>query len=96
MRDYRQLQVFELADQLAVETHRVTQQFPPEERYGLTSQMRRAAVSVPSNIVEGAGRDEHAQYVRFLDRASGSARELEYQASLAYRLGLIGEVNYHH
>ncbi len=86
MRDYKKLRAFELADELAFEVYRQTRSFPNEERYGLTSQMRRCAVSVPSNIVEGSARNSQADYLRFLDIAYGSVCELEYQISLAKRL----------
>lgn len=89
MRDHTRLRAFELADKLAVETYRATKAFPREEQFGLTSQMRRAAVSVPSNIVEGCARHTEVEYLRFLDIAYGSVRELEYQISLAKRLGYL-------
>jgi four helix bundle protein len=89
MRDHTRLRAFELADELAVAVYRATQNFPREEQFGLTSQMRRCAVSVASNIVEGCARHSEADYVRFLDIAYGSVRELEYQISLATRLGFI-------
>jgi four helix bundle protein len=90
MRDHRKLKGFELADTLALLTYRETQSFPKEEVYGLTSQMRRAAVSVPSNIVEGCARNTEKDYIHFLDNAYGSAKEVEYQASIARRLGYLG------
>lgn len=89
MRDHRRLRAYELADELALRTYRVTRGFPSEERFGLVSQMRRAAVSTASNIVEGCGRSSNADYLRFLDMANGSARELAYQLSLAERLDFI-------
>jgi four helix bundle protein len=89
MRDHTKLRAFELADELPVVVYRVTAGFPKEELYGLTSQMRRAAISVPSNIVEGCARDSQADYLRFLHMAFGSLRELHYQLSLARRLGFL-------
>jgi len=69
--------------------YRTTTGFPKEELFGLTSQIRRAAVSVPSNIVEGCARDSEAEYLRFLNIAFGSLRELRYQLSLSKRLGFL-------
>jgi four helix bundle protein len=89
MRNHKRLRAFELADEVAVLVYRVTAKFPEEELYGLTSQMRRAAVSVPSNIVEGCARDTQADYLRFLNLAFGSLRELHYQLDLAKRLGML-------
>ena len=89
MRDHTKLRAFELADEVAVLVYRVTEGFPREESYGLTSQVRRAAVSVPSNIVEGCARDSQADYLRFLYIAFGSLRELHYQLDLAKRLGFM-------
>ncbi len=91
MRDHTKLRAFELADEVVVLVYQLTARFPKEERYGLTSQMRRAAVSVPSNIVEGCARDSQADYLRFLYIAFGSLRELRYQLSLSNRLGLLGD-----
>ena len=89
MRDHTKLRAFELADEVTVLVYRVTAEFPREELYGLTSQMRRAAVSVPSNIVEGCARDSQADYIRFLYIAFGSLRELHYQLGLSERLGFF-------
>jgi four helix bundle protein len=89
MRDHKKLRAFELADEIAVLLYQVTAGFPKEELFGLTSQMKRAAVSVPSNIVEGCARDSQADYLRFLHMAFGSLRELHYQLDLSQRLGFL-------
>ena len=89
MRDHTKLRAFELANEVAILVYRVTSKFPKEELYGLTSQMRRAAVSVPSNIVEGCARNSQADYLRFLYIAFGSLRELHYQLNLSNRLGFL-------
>ncbi len=93
MRDHTKLRAFELADELAVAIYKVTRSFPKEEIYGVTSQMRRAAVSVPSNIVEGCTRASEAEYLRFLEVAFGSLRELHYQFGLSQRLGYPKEAD---
>ncbi len=89
MRDHTKLRAFELADAVVLETYRTTKNFPKDELYGLTSQMRRAAVSVPSNIVEGCARESDTEYVRFLEIAFASLRELSYQFTLANRLNYL-------
>ena len=87
MRDHTKLRAFELADEVVLLIYQVTRGFPKEEVYGLTSQMRRAAISVPSNIVEGCARESQAEYLRFLEIAFSSLRELHYQFGLSNRLG---------
>ena len=89
MRDHTKLRAFELADELAFLVYQVTAEFPKEELYGLTSQMRRAAVSVPSNIVEGCARNSQLDYLRFITIAFGSLRELHYPPGLSKRLGFL-------
>ena len=89
MRDHTKLKAFHLADKLALQVFRETASFPPEERYGLARQLRRSAVSVASNIVEGCARRTEADFLHFLDMAHGSSRELEYQITLAFRLALL-------
>ena len=94
MRDHTKLQAFQLADKLVLEIYKLTKTFPKEELFGLVSQMTRAAVSVTSNIVEGCARHTESEYLRFLDMPYGSARELDYEMSLSFRLGLCSETDY--
>ena len=91
MRDHRKLEAFRLADELAISVYRSTESFPTTEQYGLTNQMRRCAVSVAANIVEGSARESEKEYLRFLGIAFGSVRELGYFVSLARRLGYLDE-----
>lgn len=89
MKDFRKLLVWERAHQLTLAIYQVTATFPRDETYGLVSQMRRAAASIPSNIAEGCGRDGDAELARFCLMARGSATELEYQLLLSRDLKLI-------
>jgi four helix bundle protein len=91
MRDYRRLMVWSKAHELTMMTYQITADFPLEERFGLISRMRRAAVSIASNIVEGYGRGSDRDFARFLHIASGSCCELEYQLVLAGDLGYIND-----
>ncbi len=93
MRDYKKLRAFELADDLAIQIYKVTKSFPKDEVYGITSQMRRAGVSVPSNIVEGCSRESQPEYLRFLEIAFSSLKELHYQFSIATRLKYVNEID---
>ena len=74
---------------MVLNVYKATKDFPSEEKFGLVAQMRSAALSIPSNIVEGCARNTKKDYLRFLDIAYGSARELEYQISLAKRLEFL-------
>lgn len=80
-----------MADDLALAVYEATQSFPREEQFGLRAQMRRAGVSIVSNIVEGCARRGESEYLHFLDMSFGSLRELHYQVSLARRLGYFKE-----
>jgi four helix bundle protein len=91
MRDHRQLVAFVKARALALGVYKATSTFPREEQFGLASQIRRSAVSVPSNLVEGCARQSEKDFLRFVDIALGSARELEFQLDLAQQLGFLGE-----
>ena len=86
-KSYRDLVAWQKAMDLVTAVYRLTASFPREEIYGLVSQMRRAAVSIPSNIAEGQGRHGRAEFRHFLRQANGSLMELETQASIAERLG---------
>ena len=86
--DYKDLEVWQRAIALCEEIYRLTEAFPERERYGLSVQMRRAAVSIPSNIAEGYGRGSRQDYTRFVKMSRGSAAELETQLILADKLQL--------
>lgn len=89
MKDFRKLMVWEKAHQLTLKIYKITEEFPREELYGLTSQIRRACVSIPTNIAEGCVRSSDADFSRFLYIALGSTSELEYLILLAMDLKLI-------
>jgi four helix bundle protein len=89
MRDFRQLKVWEKAHNLTLEIYKTTAQFPKEELYGLTSQLRRSCASIPANIAEGFGRGGNVELARFLQIGMGSAYEVEYHALLSKELGFI-------
>ena len=91
MRDYRKYKVWELGHEITLETYKLTQDFTRQEIYGIVSQMRRAAYSIPANIVEGCGRESDAEIKPFLIISQGSANELEYFTVLAKDLGYIEE-----
>jgi len=88
VRDYREYKVWQKGHLVVRDVYRVTNGFPHTEQYGIASQLRRAAVSIPTNIAEGAGRESDADFRRFLQMAAGSANEVEYL------LFLSGELDY--
>ena len=88
------LQVWKLAHQLTLDVYRVSKQFPSSEKYGLTNQVRRSASSVPTNIIEGQGRQYKKEFIQFLYIAKGSLEEANYQLFLAKDLEYISNVEY--
>jgi four helix bundle protein len=96
MKDFRELRVWEKGHELSLAVYKATAGFPTEERYGLTSQIRRASVSIPANIAEGCGRGGDAELARFLQIAAGSANELEYHLLLANRLDMLNSREHEH
>ena len=94
MQDFRKLHVWKKAHEEVLSVYRVTRQFPVEERYGLTSQMRRCAISIPGNIAEGCGRQQGPDSARFYQIAMGSASELEYYLLLAFELEFLNEASH--
>jgi four helix bundle protein len=88
---HKKLEVWRLSMEIAEEMYRVTDSFPPSEKFGIISQLRRASVSIPSNIAEGAGRNTRKEFVNFLHIAQGSLSELDTQLELSRRLGYIKE-----
>lgn len=91
MRNFRQLTVWQKAHQFTLAAYQASTCFPKEEIYGLTSQLRRAAISIPANIAEGYGRGGDGELGHFLRIASGSANEVEYHLLLAHDLGYLEE-----
>jgi len=91
--DYKELEVWRVAMDLAESVYKFTRNFPKEELFGLTSQIRRAAVSIPSNIAEGASRAGSKEFLHFLHIARGSASELETQLLLAEKLGYVTKID---
>ncbi len=94
MKDYRSLKIWQAAHQLTLAIYKTTADFPREEMYGLTSQMRRCSASIGANIAEGCGRRGNREFLRFLQIASGSASELDYHLLLARDLGFLRDQNY--
>jgi len=94
MKDFRQLKVWEKSHLLALAIYKITKEFPKEELYGLTSQIRRARMSIPTNIAEGCGRNTDADFARFLQMSMGSASETEYRLILARDLEFLAKDSY--
>ena len=94
MRPHENLDAWAKAVDFVVAVYKVTEPFPKEEKFGLTSQIRRAAVSVPANIAEGAARKSPKEFVQFLSNAQGSASEVETELLIARRLGYLREHDY--
>ncbi len=94
MKDFRDLRVRQVAHHLTLAIYKMTSQFPRQELYGLTSQIRRCSASVAANIAEGCGRRGKAEFHRFLQIAAGSASELDYHLLLAHDLHFVGDADY--
>ena len=91
-RNFRELRVWQLGKKLALDVYRITERFPSHEQYCLSSQMRRAAISIPSNIAEGFNRIHNKEYRNFLFISLGSCAELETQLEIASELDYIGKM----
>ncbi|MDT0676268.1 four helix bundle protein [Autumnicola musiva] len=91
MHNFQNLKIWQKAMDIAKKVYLLSSQFPSEEKYGLTSQIRRSAISIASNIAEGAGRNTNGEFKNFLGIANGSSNELCTQLILSYRLNLISE-----
>lgn len=89
MKGFRNLIVWQKSHQLALDIYKLTAEFPNEEKFGITSQIQRAAVSIPNNIAEGSGRKSNKEFAQFLSISLGSANEVEYLIELSKDLGLI-------
>jgi four helix bundle protein len=94
MQDYKKLEVWNKAHGLVKVVYAETISFPKEELFGIVSQLRRAVVSIPTNIAEGAGKGSNADFGRYLQIAFGSANETEYLIFLSFELGYIGKEKY--
>lgn len=91
MRTHENLEVWKKAIDFVVEVYKLTDAFPKDEKFGLTSQIRRASVSIPSNIAEGAARTSQKEFLYFLSNSQGSTSEVSTQLLIAYRLGFLSE-----
>ena len=93
MKSHKDLDVYKKSLDLVVDVYKMTRSFPKEEKYGLCSQLQRAAVSIPSNIAEGAARKNDKEFIQFLHIALGSAAEIETQVEISKRLGYIPNIS---
>lgn len=91
MHNFKDLKIWQKAMELTKEVYLISKEFPPEEVFGLTAQLKKAAVSIPSNIAEGAGRSSNKDFNRFLDITNGSINEVETQILLAQSLAFISD-----
>ena len=89
MADFYKYKVWQKAHELTLDAYRATESYPPDERFGLTAQMRRAVASIPTNIAEGLGKTGDSERARFLNIAMGSASEFQYQVLLSRDLGYL-------
>ncbi|TRX49335.1 four helix bundle protein [Fulvivirga sp. M361] len=94
MNNYKELKIWQKSVDLAVKVYELTQDFPKEEIYGLTSQIRRSGVSIPSNIAEGSGRNSSKEFNHFLGISHGSSYELDTQLTIASRIGFLKEEHF--
>ena len=91
---HEKLDVWKKAIEFAIAVYKATDDFPRDERFGLTSQLRRAAVSIPANIAEGGGRKSHKEFAHFLSNSQGSASEVETELLIARKLSYVGDHDY--
>ena len=91
IQNFRDLQIWQLGKEIVLSIYEITRELPEEEKFGLVSQMRRAAVSIPSNIAEGFNRPNNKDYQRFLHIALGSCAELETHIEICFDLGFVDE-----
>jgi len=91
MRDYKRYDTWKISHELVKEIYLISENFPKSELFGLTSQIRRASISIPTNIAEGCGRSTDKEFARFLEISIGSTNETEYLLLLAYDLGFTSE-----
>lgn len=94
MATYRDLLIWQKSMMLVTEIYNLTKNFPREEVYGLTSQIRRSSISIPSNIAEGYGRDGNKDYLKFLNIATASLFEMQTQLEIAFNLGFVNQIQF--